>query len=289
MLMQPLTSTPVKLVGFEDMPPWFQAVNGPNIRCGYRPTQRSLRFYVFSLFFVHNEFLNAWSHLFGSLLFLLSIAFAENPVDAHMLTYHLAAAACFLASTMYHLFMPMGAAAFVRLSRVDYAGIFVLIGSSAIPYYAVQFACHPHLQLAAVLSTAGATLVLTWLMATQAWFAKESSQGRIVRVTVFSAFGTLCAAFGGTSIFLGFSPTPYFQSDPSLLTNLSITTVLFVLAPVAYAARWPEKRYPGTFDYVGASHQIMHIIILAAALLNGWCMERVRQLQPLVQTCTDDD
>ena len=69
-----------------------------------------------------------------------------------------------------------------------------------------------------------------------------------------------------------------------------IVTLLYVVAPVAYAAQWPERRRPGGglfFDLLGASHQIMHVCVLAAALLNGWCMERARALREEVRLCTE--
>ncbi len=31
-------------------------------------------------------------------------------------------------------------------------------------------------------------------------------------------------------------------------------------------AQFPERWYPGRFDLVGASHQIMHVMVVAAAL-----------------------
>lgn len=30
----------------------------------------------------------------------------------------------------------------------------------------------------------------------------------------------------------------------------------------------PESRFPGKFDFVGASHQIMHVAVLAAGLVH---------------------
>jgi adiponectin receptor len=33
-----------------------------------------------------------------------------------------------------------------------------------------------------------------------------------------------------------------------------------------YGARIPERWYPGAFDVVGASHQIMHVLVMCGAL-----------------------
>ncbi|KAK7971470.1 hypothetical protein PG989_016486 [Apiospora arundinis] len=34
-----------------------------------------------------------------------------------------------------------------------------------------------------------------------------------------------------------------------------------------YAARIPERWFPGTFDYIGQSHNLMHILVLMGALV----------------------
>lgn len=40
---------------------------------------------------------------------------------------------------------------------------------------------------------------------------------------------------------------------------------LYVLGAVIYACRIPERWKQGTFDLVGASHQIFHVLVLMAA------------------------
>ena len=55
--------------------------------------------------------------------------------------------------------------------------------------------------------------------------------------------------------------------------------------PVLYALDWPEKRHPRVFGIFGASHQLMHVCVLVAALMHGWCMQRARELRPVVAPC----
>ena len=40
---------------------------------------------------------------------------------------------------------------------------------------------------------------------------------------------------------------------------------LYIVGAGIYAARIPEKWYPGRFDVVGSSHQIFHLFVVAAA------------------------
>ena len=41
--------------------------------------------------------------------------------------------------------------------------------------------------------------------------------------------------------------------------------LLYIIGAGLYAARWPERSAPGRYDILGASHQIFHILVLAAA------------------------
>lgn len=42
----------------------------------------------------------------------------------------------------------------------------------------------------------------------------------------------------------------------------------YIFGAVLYATRFPEKMAPGTFDLIGASHQIFHCFVLAGAYLH---------------------
>jgi adiponectin receptor len=45
--------------------------------------------------------------------------------------------------------------------------------------------------------------------------------------------------------------------------------ILYVSGAAIYAARVPEKLYPGKFDIWGSSHQIFHVLVVAAAASLG--------------------
>ena len=270
----------------EAMPPWFHAVASPSILRGYRATDQRLFFYVVSALYPHNESINIWSHLLGTCAFItLAI---DNSDDVYLVLYCLAAAACFIISSSFHLLLPSSKALYTRLQRLDYASIFVLIGSSAIPYYSVEYKCHSNLELVAVITTAMIMAVLAVVVATQAWFGKDTPRGRIIRVVAFGTFAVACVAFGGIAALLDppFSPRPYLEAEPALRVALNSVTVLYVAALVIYCLEWPERCFPRRFDLIGASHQSMHVLVLAAALLNAWCIRRTRELRHVVAPCS---
>ena len=153
--------------------------------------------------------------------------------------------------------------------------------------YSVEFRCFPTLEAAAVATTAVAMLLLAGLVGTQQWFGQDTPRGRLVRVVAFSGFALTCVIFGGLAVLVGFSARPYFEADSTLAVVLWLVTSLYVFGPVVYARGWPERLRPGRYDLLGASHQWMHVAVLAAALANGWCMERIRELRLVVRTCEE--
>lgn len=40
---------------------------------------------------------------------------------------------------------------------------------------------------------------------------------------------------------------------------------LYIFGAFLYAARFPERRFPGKFDIFGSSHQLFHLFVLLAA------------------------
>ena len=235
---------------------------------------------------MQNESVNAWTHLAAALAFAVQLLGASGATgDPYLIAYRCLAFACFAASSTFHLLMPFSEGAYVRLQRADFASIFLLIGGTAIPFYSIEYDCRRDLLAVAVACTAVVTLLLASLVGTQAWFGKDTPRSRRLRALAFTIFAGTCAGFGGASVFVGFDASPYFDAEPGLTTALWSAISLYIAAPVIYAAGWPERLRPGRFDVIGASHQWMHVCTAAAALLNDWCMQRMRELRPLASPC----
>jgi adiponectin receptor len=286
---RPLTAHPTTqcaqaetLLLHKEMPAWFRSRVSTTIVLGYRPAERPLLYYIRSTAWLSNETINVWSHLSGALIFLVLLALCDDPFLA---TYNCAAALCFAISASFHVLMPYSDKVYDRMQRLDYAAIFVLIGISAVPWYTIELNCHAELQLAAVASTAVLMLLLACLVGTQSWFGKDTPRGKALRVLAFGSFGAACVGFGGASALLGFKPEPYLRAEPLMMPGLLAVTGVYVAGPVLYALDWPEKRHPRVFDLFGASHQLMHVCVLVAALMHGWCMQRARELRPVVAPC----
>lgn len=50
--------------------------------------------------------------------------------------------------------------------------------------------------------------------------------------------------------------------------------VMYIFGAVLYAARWPERSAPGTYDIWGSSHQIFHMFVVLAAVTHFYGMAK---------------
>jgi adiponectin receptor len=56
-----------RLLSFDELPAWMK--KDPRIRRGYREELRNVWNCFLSLFYVHNEFINIWSHLLPAIVY----------------------------------------------------------------------------------------------------------------------------------------------------------------------------------------------------------------------------
>ena len=102
----------------------------PGILSGYRPTDQPWTFYLKSLFWIHNETGNVWTHLIAPFLsltlvftFRKDIAFSTD-ISAHgLLAFTVTSAISFLSSAGAHLFHSKSELAHYTVFSLDYIGI----------------------------------------------------------------------------------------------------------------------------------------------------------------------
>lgn len=159
-------------------------------------------------------------------------------------------------------------------NKLDYVGIILLITGSFIPSIYFSFWCDSALQK--VYWTMVRLLVLEKLPLTS---VQITSLGALCTVvSVMERFRTpLYRPFrAGMFVTLGLSALfPVLHGlkmfgieqmrNQAGLSWLVLQGVLYIVGASIYAARIPEKWYPGRFDVVGSSHQIFHVLVVAAA------------------------
>ena len=165
---------------------------------------------------------------------------------------------CFIFSAIYHSFGHISSKYHYILNRFDYSGISILITGSCIPPY-YYFFYHDVNYKIFYLSFISIFGLFTFIFSLTSNF----SQKRTMRGILYLTFG-ICAGIPVFHMsFFGKYIKGYTIGNKLLFWYLG--GVSYIFGTILYILRFPEKYYPGRFDYFGASHQIFHILVLAGA------------------------
>jgi hypothetical protein len=118
-----------------ELPAWRQ--DNPEILGHFRATKgyntiASWKHASLSIFYIHNETFNIWSHFVGALLYLwlgVQHALRSSPEQPFlmMMPFYVGAVACFGGSAVYHTSFGISERALSRYSKLDYMGIVAVI------------------------------------------------------------------------------------------------------------------------------------------------------------------
>ncbi|KAG8984936.1 hypothetical protein FRB90_005043, partial [Tulasnella sp. 427] len=142
----------------------------------------------------------------------------------------------------------------------DYAGILTLIVGSYFPSVYYGFYCYPEYQRLYLATITLAALGASYVVLTPAYNTLEY---RAIRTSVFAALA-----------FTGLVPITHAVRLHGLETLryemgvnwLLFSGALYAVGAFLYAARLPERFFPGKLDYFGASHQLFHIAVVLGAI-----------------------
>ena len=245
----------------------------PGIYTGYRPMNMPWSFYCRSLFWIHNETGNIWTHLSSPLFILAMFHSLTSSIDpeknssAHgLIISALGSCSMFLLSAMAHLLHYKSHEAHYLTFCFDFLGI-VLYGYSQ---GLTGFYC------------SGSTLFYETLGSTFKWLIAISATccliGLALAWTLYSKpccekrllqFAPCCISFVSSQLPIIFrmyecSNQDFCKSSSNIYHVLS--WCFFVLGAVLFSFHQPERTFPGTFDIWGHGHQLFHLSVLAAAL-----------------------
>ncbi|RDW94390.1 HlyIII-domain-containing protein [Coleophoma crateriformis] len=258
----------VLTVLWNDLPSWQQ--DNHYIHSGYRPASNSFKKSFASLGYLHNESVNIYSHLFGAIIFSVAGIFMFKEIKPRYSSaapsdifafgcFFAGAAACLGMSATYHAISNHSPIVAKFGNKLDYVGIVSLITGSFIPCIFYGFYCHPHLQelywtMICSLGAGCASVSIFERFRTPAW--------RPYRAGMFVAMG-LSAVF---PVLHGVQLYGINQMRERMgLMWILLEGFLYILGAGLYAARWPERSAPGSFDIWGSSHQIFHVLVVMAA------------------------
>lgn len=252
---------------FNHLPKWLQ--DNEYLITGHRPPLRSFRACFDSIFLLHTETINIWTHLIGCFVFFILGVYSLYQFAQHswldMLVlgaFFFCAVLCLGFSSAYHLFSCHSPQVGRLFSKLDYCGIALLITGSFIPWLYYGFYCDTKLKLLYI-SIAVLLCACTIVVSLSEKFSEPHF--RPFRAGVFGLFGM-------SGIFPGLHwLASNWLSTAALRTSLfclGLMAVLYILGALLYAARIPERFFPGKCDIWFHSHQIFHILVLAAAMVH---------------------
>ncbi|KAF2844643.1 hemolysin-III channel protein-like protein Izh2 [Plenodomus tracheiphilus IPT5] len=248
----------------EDAPSWMRG--DEYIKTGYRRQLNSVHRCVLSLLYLHNEFVNVWSHLAPGLLHAFLLAkechnFSkqwdeERYVDQMIVwQYIISCILCLLFSAGFHTLTAHSPHVANRWLKIDYLGIILntAAGCTASTYFGLRH--HPNLQLGYIASSVVLGLVLFSIMLAPGADGEAMKLWRAILFATFFASGFVpmihASIIDGVDV-LGLFP----------LVHAIGMGLFYGMGVIFYITRFPEKYFPEKFDIWGASHQIFHILVV---------------------------
>ncbi|SCU91146.1 LAFA_0F02102g1_1 [Lachancea sp. 'fantastica'] len=257
-----------RLYTWEEIPEWQR--DNEHIRSGYIIETKSLKECFCSLFYLHNESVNIYTHLLPGICFLSVVLFDNYAIKKFVTTtwidyamidlFFLGGFTCLMMSSLFHCLKCHSIEVAVFGNKLDYLGIVALVVSSmvSILYYGFHDNKPYFFIFSGFTALFGAGCTIASL--------KErfrSREWRAYRAALFVAFGlsALLPVIAGLVRYGLVETWARIQ-----LKWIILEGVFYILGAVLYGTRIPERLVPGTFDIWGNSHQIFHVLVVVAAL-----------------------
>ncbi|KAF9543298.1 hypothetical protein EC957_001025 [Mortierella hygrophila] len=249
-----------RLLRFEELPKEWQS--NPYILTGYRFLS-SKRQCLWSIFKIHNETCNIWTHMLGLIgliglgLYIHTTFLHQGTVWDHavFLFFFLAASKCLICSTLYHTFLCHSRLPVMRCAAtLDYIGIGVLITASVMATLHYGFFCDVERWVFLAFSLGMG--IVGCILPLYPFFDLPSF--RYFRIFIF--LGMACS---------GVVPLAYvaYMKGPlntwNFIAPFCKSGVAYLTGLLFYGHRFPEKQFPGVFDRWGHSHQVWHVAVVA--------------------------
>ncbi|XP_012331755.1 adiponectin receptor protein 2 isoform X1 [Aotus nancymaae] len=281
-----------RVIPHDVLPDWLK--DNDFLLHGHRPPMPSFRACFKSIFRIHTETGNIWTHLLGCVFFLcLGIFYMFRPNISFVAPlqekvvfglFFLGAILCLSFSWLFHTVYCHSEGVSRIFSKLDYSGIALLIMGSFVPWLYYSFYCNPqpcfiYLIVICVLGIA-AIIVSQWDM-----FATPQYRG--VRAGVFLGLGLS-----------GIIPTLHYVISEGFLKAATIGQIgwlmlmasLYITGAALYAARIPERFFPGKCDIWFHSHQLFHIFVVAGAFVHFHGVSNLQEFRFMIGGgCSEED
>ncbi|XP_070543572.1 adiponectin receptor protein 1-like isoform X2 [Ptychodera flava] len=278
-----------RVISFHHLPDWLK--DNDFLRNYHRPPMPSFRCCFKSIFRIHTETGNIWTHLLGFVAFLvITVLFLTHPSSgftwqeqAVFMAFFLGAILCLGLSFVFHTVYCHSKSVSRLFSKLDYSGISLLIVGSFIPWLYYSFYCEHVARYAYIIliSVLGVAAIFVSL-----WDKFSTPKFRPLRAGVFIAMG-LSAVIPAVHFFIqtGF-PSAF---EAGAVGWMALMATMYITGAILYAVRVPERFFPGKCDIVFQSHQIFHVLVVAAAFVHYHGISNMAGYRFAIGECLDEE
>eukprot|EP01119_Soliformovum_irregulare_P001464 TRINITY_DN11164_c0_g1_i1.p1 TRINITY_DN11164_c0_g1~~TRINITY_DN11164_c0_g1_i1.p1 ORF type:complete len:275 (-),score=41.71 TRINITY_DN11164_c0_g1_i1:39-863(-) len=235
----------------------------PHVLKGYRPSTPDVGSCMRSLFWVHNQTWDIWTHIIGILIYVglcihcfsieWSSIFLEGWTQNHLYLFGMyfgGVFICFGSSVLFHLFKCHSEPWHDVLLAFDQSGIVIVFTTSSIylNYYGLY--CFPTGRLFSMLRTGCVSAMLLYLI-----WSRDKAKYRMLGFLILF----ISEIFSMT--WMSFT-TNYW----GMMRGLMRTYLAYFVGFFFYTTKFPESRYPGSFDIHFKSHSLWHTAIVIGAI-----------------------
>ncbi|KAK7604851.1 hypothetical protein V9T40_006037 [Parthenolecanium corni] len=233
---------------FHALPHWLQ--DNDFLHDGHRPPLNSFWACFKSIFRVHTETVNIWTHLLGCIGFMgIAVYFlirasdeVKVPEKLVFMLYFAGTIICLGLSSAFHTLHCHSEWVGKLFNKLDYCGIAVLIMVSFVPWLYFGFYCHLYSKI--VYTTIVLLLGLTSIIVSL-WERFSHPQLRPLRTSVFIVFGLSGVV---PAIHYVFVEGWFNKIALASLGWLSLMGSLYIIGALIYVMRIPERFFPGKCD-----------------------------------------
>ncbi len=173
--------------------------------------------------------------------------------------FFIGAILCLACSTLFHTLSCHSKYVSTIFSRLDYAGIALLIVGSTIPWLYYGFYCQFYTKLTYITAVSVCGLLTLILLM---WEKFDMPEYRTFRAVTFVTLALVSAL-----------PIVHFIALNGIDNSIKLGSLhkciamgaLYLTGAFLYAARIPERWLPGKCDIWFQSHQLFHLLVVAAA------------------------
>jgi len=272
---------------FTALPEWLQ--DNDFLHHGHRMRIPHFAGCFRSIFAIHTETGNIWTHLLGCVAFIgVAGWFLTRPSSEVqwedklvMSMFFAGAILCMGMSSAFHTVSCHSRGVTKLFSKLDYVGISLLTIGSFLPWLYYGFYCRLEAKL--VYSTL-MCLLATGSIVVSLWDKFSEPAYRPFRAGMFVAMG-----LSGVIPCIHFWITDGLRAlvDEVCIHWLLLMAVLYIGGAVLYAVRVPERWFPGKCDIWFQSHQIFHMMVIVAAFVHYHGISEVAYIRLSGGSCAE--